>query len=331
MVTTSANAIDAGASGAARSLRAGDAPVSSGSAGRTTDVSAGFARADDGVALYWRAVGAGSMSLVCCNGVGVSSFFFKYLTDAFRHRLRVVTWDYRGHGHSSAPAEPFHHADLSIDRCTTDLETVLDAAEVRGPLVLVGHSMGCQVVLEFTLRHPERVAGLIPMFGTPGRPLDCLLDSPLSRPAVRWIQRVTNWGGRPATRWWRALVASPFAFPVGGLTGLLDPYYAGQNDIGEYLQHMSTIDPRLFLRMVELASDHDAEPHLAKIHCPALVIASDRDAFTPLHRSTVMAEKLPRAELMVLAEASHAAIVEHPETINLRVARFLRERIGVDV
>lgn len=290
-------------------------------------VQAGFARADDGVHLYWRAVGSGPVTLVCCNGVGVSSFFYKYLTDAFRTEARVLTWDYRGHGHSSSPLEPILSADLSIQRNTADLAAVLDAAAVSGPIVLVGHSMGCQVALEFAHQRGGNVGGLILMFGTPGRPLASLLDSPLSAPAVRWLQRATAWGGRRANRLWLAMVASPLAFPVGGLTGLLDPVYAGRQDIGEYLQHLAEIDPRLFLRMVEQADEHDAEPYLDQITCPALVIASERDLFTPLHRSTVMADRLPRAERMVLAEASHAAIVEHPDTINLRVARFLRERV----
>jgi pimeloyl-ACP methyl ester carboxylesterase len=268
---------------------------------------------------------------VCCNGLGVSTFFFKYLTDYFRHSLRLLTWDYRGHGHSSCPPEPFSQADLSIERSCADLESVLEAAGVRGPIVLVGHSMGCQVSLEFTVRHRDRVVGLIPMFGTPGRPLDCLLNSSKSRDVVRWVHRTTTWGGRRASRLWLTLVASPLAYPLSGLTGLIDPYYARRDDISEYLDHLATLDPRLFLRMAELIADHDAEPHLGSIDCPALVIASENDRFTPLYRSTIMAEKLPNSELMVLAEATHAAIVEHPETINLRIARFLRERLNVAV
>ena len=59
------------------------------------------------------------------------------------------------------------------------------------------------------------------------------------------------------------------------------------------------------------------------------MIASEKDLFTPLHRSYTMARADPRAELMVLAEASHAAIIEHPDSINLRIDRFLRERLGI--
>jgi pimeloyl-ACP methyl ester carboxylesterase len=292
-----------------------------------TDSASGYVRADDGVPIYWRRTGnKHGPVFACCNGLGVSSFFFKHLSDHFRDRASIVTWDYRGHGHSGAPPEPIAEADLSIERAVADLRIVLDACDVRDPVLLVGHSLGCQVSLTFALQHPEQTAGLVLLFGTPGRPLDSLLDSPLSRPAVEWLQRVTSNAGRSWSRLWLALVASPVAERVGGAAGLMDPQLADREDIAEYLRHLSSLDPRILLRMVQLASDHDVEAQLPQIEAPALVIASERDVFTPLHRSTVMAEKLPHAELMVLADGTHAAIVEHPETINLRVERFLRER-----
>jgi hypothetical protein len=43
-----------------------------------------------------------------------------------------------------------------------------------------------------------------------------------------------------------------------------------------------------------------------------------------------MAKQIRGAEIMVIAEASHAAIVEHPDTINVRIDRFLRERLGIE-
>ena len=43
--------------------------------------------------------------------------------------------------------------------------------------------------------------------------------------------------------------------------------------------------------------------------------------------SEKVARTAPGAELMVLADASHAALIEQPETINHRVERFLRERV----
>jgi pimeloyl-ACP methyl ester carboxylesterase len=81
--------------------------------------------------------------------------------------------------------------------------------------------------------------------------------------------------------------------------------------------------------MVSQATEHSAGPYLGELKAPTLVIASEKDLFTPLHRSYTMVKRIPGAELLVLAEASHAAIIEHPASINRRIDRFLRERLGL--
>lgn len=293
------------------------------------DVQSGFARTDDGLPIYWRTIGEGRPAFVCCNGVGVSTFFFKYVTEHFRKRFRIVLWDYRGHGRTPPPPEPIEAADLSIGRLTQDLRTVLDAIGIDEPPIMLGHSMGCQVILEYVKQYPGCVRAVIPMFGTFGRPLDTFLDSPYSRPMFDWFHRWSSRGGRAGARMLLPLYDSPFGFAVGALTGLLDRHYAGRVDIDRYLEHLAVLDPRLFLRMVSLAADHDVEPDLPSLDVPVLVIASEKDLFTPLHRSVAMARQIRGAEIMILAEASHAAIVEHPDSINQRIERFLRERLDL--
>lgn len=289
------------------------------------DLRTGFARTDDGLQLYWRAMGDGP-TLVCCNGVGVSTFFWKYVARHFRDRFRVVLWDYRGHGLSSTPVD-VEHADLSIERNARDLETVLQAVGATEPCVLLGHSMGCQVILEYTKQFPHRVRALVPMFGTFARPLDTFMDNPSSRRIFDVVNRIAGVTGKLGTRLIRPLYASPLAFSIGKRTGLVDRYYAPREDIEMYLEHLNHMDPRVFLRMVEVMADHDLTDFLPDVDVPTLIIAGEKDLFTPLHRSKRMAELIRGSELMVLPEGSHAAIVEHPETINLRVERFFAERV----
>ncbi len=265
------------------------------------DIQAGFARTDDGLQLYWRTVGTGRPAIVCCNGVGVSTFFFKYVVEHFREHHQVVVWDYRGHGRSAMPPEPVERADLTIERNADDLLCVLDDLGLTEPVILLGHSMGCQVILEFTRRHPERVAALVPMFGTFGRPLDTFMDSPYSRKVFDVIHRVAGWGGKAGTRMLLPLYDSPFAFSAGAAVGFLDRHYAGRQDIDRYLEHLIHMDPRVFLRMVSLIADHDTHDFLPEITVPVLVIAGEKDVFTPLHRSYTMTDRIPGAELMVLA------------------------------
>jgi pimeloyl-ACP methyl ester carboxylesterase len=65
-----------------------------------------------------------------------------------------VAFDLRGHG-ASAEAD-----DYSVEAFAADVEAVADKLGLRR-FVLVDHSLGTQVVIEFARRHPERVAALM--------------------------------------------------------------------------------------------------------------------------------------------------------------------------
>ena len=53
--------------------------------------------------------------------------------------------------------------------------------------------------------------------------------------------------------------------------------------------------------------------------------AGDKDTFTPMWASEKMLNEMPEAELLYIREGSHAGIVEHPELINLRLDKFIRD------
>lgn len=289
----------------------------------TLPIRTGFATADDGVRLYWRAVGSGP-AIVCNNGVGVSIFFWKYLVEHFAPTHTVVLWDYRAHGRSDQLRD-LEHADLSISRHSRDLEAVMDAAGVADAL-LIGHSMGCQVILEFYRHHPERVRGLIPMLGTAGRTLETFFDYPGS-PAV--FQRITRFVDRhrQATHLFvRPFMESPASWFFAWWLHLVDPVYTRREDLLPYMRHLAGLDLRVFLHSVLACQDHDAWEVLPRVNVPTLIIAAERDTFTPVWLSRKMAATIPGGEILVLADGSHAALIEQPETIHHRIDRFLRER-----
>ena len=112
----------------------------------------------DGVILHTVSYGSGGPAVVCCNGIGVSTFFWKYVARYFASQRQVVTWDYRGHNRSTK-ARRLLPANYTMERNAQDLLAVMDANGVE-KAVLLGHSMGCQVILEFWRQFPDRVAGL---------------------------------------------------------------------------------------------------------------------------------------------------------------------------
>jgi pimeloyl-ACP methyl ester carboxylesterase len=288
-------------------------------------MSTGFARTDDGIQLYYRVVGTGP-TLVCCNGIGVSTFFWRHIIEHFGERFRTVQWDYRGHGRSTPPADTLS-ADLSMERNARDLATVLDTIGIDEPVILLGHSMGCQVVLEFHHLYPHRVRALVPMLGTYARALDTFFDSKHSKRLIDLVTDLASKSTRASQRLLLPLYASPVAFAFARYTGLVDKHYATERDIGRYTEHLLQVDPNLFLRMAQQMGTHDLTEHLPHIDVPTLVVGAENDLFTPLHRSEKMRDLIPNAELFVLPDASHAALVEQPEIVNTRLERFFRERL----
>ncbi len=284
---------------------------------------AGLAVADDGLHLYWRAVGQGPV-MVCNNGVGVSTFFWRYTIDQFAGTHTVLTWDYRGHGRSDPLPDPTT-GDVTMPRHARDLLTVLDAAEVKEAMIL-GHSMGCQVALEAYRLAPERILGMVLVLGTAGRALETFMGNPRSPAYFRAAGRIIRRLGDRTHALVRPVLHSPVAWAFTRRAQLVDPLYASHDDMQPYLDHLATIDMRMFIRTVLAMQDHDAWDVLPRLRVPVLVIGAERDAFTPISLSKDMARRIPGAEMIVLADASHAAIIEQPETINHRVERFLRER-----
>jgi pimeloyl-ACP methyl ester carboxylesterase len=284
----------------------------------------GTVEADAGLKIYWEAHGQGP-GLICCNGVGVSTFFWKYILSGFAEQYTVVLWDYRGHGKSERPDCP-HNIDLSIGASACDLEKVMAAAGLETGVVL-GHSMGCQVALQLAIQAPDKVDGLVLLQGSAGRVLDTFFDNPNADQGHRVLSKIANRLGGRLDRFSGFIWKLPITWEFTWRMGLVDPHYTKKDDFVPYLEHLATLDSRLFLNMVREAHIHDAFPHLPEIHQPVLIIAAEKDTFTPTWLSRRIARELPNADLLVLADASHAALIEQPLTINHRLERFLNESL----
>src|SRR5471030_2815617 len=124
----------------------------------------GFATGADGTRIHYSVVGKGEPALVLCDGIGCDGFVWKYIAREFASSHRIVRWHYRGHGKSAIPED---RSRTDFDDICDDLSAVIKAAGVTRP-VLMGHSMGVQVALEFHRRHPEQVRALALICGSHG-------------------------------------------------------------------------------------------------------------------------------------------------------------------
>ena len=288
----------------------------------STTTQQGFVSTDDGVELFFRVLGGGSApALVCCNGVGVSTFFWEYVAERFSGERKVVLWDYRGHGRSSVPSDGQR---LDIPRCARDLGTILCELQLDCP-VLMGHSMGTQVALERYRQDPGNVGALVSILGTYGHPLDTFNDLSASSVVFDLLLHLSDRFPRGVDTIGKFLVSLPGGFDVARSLKMVDGDRMSPHDLSQYQRHLAYIGFPFFFKMVREIGEHTAEDLLASIGVPMLVVAAERDAFTPPHLSRKMADLVPDSRLVWLDGASHAGIVEQPERINEALCSFLGE------
>lgn len=276
----------------------------------------------DGTRIHYYPVGEGEPVLVCCDGIGCDGYIWKYVVRDLAPEMEVVRWHYRAHGSSEVPQDP---SRIRIDDLCDDLLAVIDALGQR-KVVLLGHSMGVQVILEFHRRYPDRVHALVPICGSYGRPLDTFHDNPLLKFAFPYLHRAVKRLGDVAQTVWNTVVDTELAYQVATHTEVNGDLIR-REDFRAYFNHLASMDIRHFLGLLEDASRHDTLDHLGDIEVPTLIIAGEKDTFTPPWLSSVMHARIPESELCFVPGGTHAAPIEVPELVTLRLRRFLEQRV----
>jgi pimeloyl-ACP methyl ester carboxylesterase len=281
-------------------------------------VRVGTAEAPDGAVLWWRADGAGP-ALICSNGIGVSTFFWRRLAEHFAPTHTVITWDYRGHGRSPVPEHP---EGVNVAQCARDLWLVAERAEV-GEAVLVGHSMGVQVSLEAYRLRPDRVRAFVPILGAAGAVFSSILGGRALTPALTLLLELGARNAALAQKALRVIVKLPGAWEAVRALGLVHRDLCPREEFEPHLEHLEQLDLRAFFALARDLLSHDASLLLGAVRVPTLVIAGDRDLLMPVARSRELASGIPGAQLLVVRGGSHVALLEQPELIALAIEKFL--------
>ena len=228
-----------------------------------------------------------------------------------------MRWHYRGHGQSDDPADPEH---VGIEDLCDDLVCVLDVLDIENA-VLIGHSMGSQVILETWNRTPERVQALIPMCGTYKRPLDTLHNNDRVATVLPYIDRAIQTIPDHLQMLWKTMTPSRLAQLASRVE--INANLARTTDFIPYLEHVSEMDLKVFVAMLKRLAEHSSEDYLPDVDVPTLIVAGELDTFTPTFRSYEMHDMIPDSELLIVPNGTHIAPLELPDLTNARVEKFL--------
>ena len=214
----------------------------------------------------------------------------------------AIAYDRRGFGETTAADEAFNAVD--------DLEAVLDALDIHAA-VFVGCSLGGGLAIDFALRDPGRVIGLV-LIGTSvtGAPwtatqaeemIEAAEEDAYERGDLDMLNRVQahEWLDGPRAQ-------------SGRVTGPGRELFLDMNGIA--------------LRKPELTLEERspaAWPRVAEIGAPTLLMVGDEDFTALIDRHDHLSEEMPNAFAAVLEGVAHIPSIERPDLVNTLLLQFL--------
>ena len=256
--------------------------------------------------------GDGTPPIVFVHGYLCEHRNWRHQVDQFKATNTVVACDLRGLGNS-----PLGEKEMSIETLGRDVADLGAAEDLHGA-VLVGHSMGCRVIMEASRHAGGRVAGLVLVDGSrSGQDRDA--------DQARFDASVAE-AGFPAVA--GALFEGMFfGDPPDWKATALDAAASVPESIAR----------PLYRNLIAWDADH-LEPTLAGLDMPVLILQStymnmarqrvrlEADEKSPYQ--DLITERVSDVTSLTLAGPGHFNMIESPESVNAAIADFLAAKFG---
>ena len=253
----------------------------------------------------WYVVGRGPSEaeppLVLIHGLGDDHRAWRKLLPALALRHRVLLYDFRGHGGSSA-GDP----EGSLNQLAADLVRLLDALEVERAH-LCGFSLGGTIVMRTAIDHPGRVARLLPV----------ATSSRVGRSAADWYAARAEMVRRQAPELLATLEQDTRDVYANAPQEFAD---------GWLIRSQSTADPRGYGNACAAMAALNAQPldpELPRIKAPTLIVCADRDQHCPPRAAEIIQSGIPGSRMELIEGAGHPIPVEKPEALSRLILDFL--------
>ncbi len=271
----------------------------------------------NGLNLHYRDWGGRGKPVVLLHGLASTCRIWDLVAPILAEDFAVIAVDQRGHGQSDKPEYGYDFATVSLD-----LLGALDAKGLDKPLI-VGHSWGADVALEFSVEYPERAGGI------------CFVDGGMIEPSARPGMTLEKARVEMAPPRFAGMTLAqlqerfrsrprPFPLPPEFELALMANFEVLEDD---------TVRTRLsrenHLRIIDALWEHHPSRLYPRVPCPVLMLparmANDDSVAERTFRrqeSVARAERLiPRVSVMWLEDSIHDVPMQRPEL----VARLIRE------
>jgi pimeloyl-ACP methyl ester carboxylesterase len=247
--------------------------------------------------------GSGRPPLVFVHGFACSLDDWRAQIEHFEKTNEVIACDLRGHGQT--PGRP---AECSIEHYGGDVAALINNLELQD-VVLVGHSMGCRVVLEAARLIPQTVGGLVLIDGSRNATSDPEGSEAMARAKI---------AERGYAAFAEMLFRQMFFKPSRQADAIVERAVKSSADIGPHLWPRTT---RWDASSMDAAFD--------ALRCPVLAIQSTTRDLASMRRRMLKAGessefldylKSRGARVEILPDVGHFTQIEAPDAVNRLIA-----------
>lgn len=274
----------------------------------------GTATSDDGVSIWYHAVGGGAPGtqtvLVMHGGPGLGSTYLRGLEALATPTRRIVRLDQRGVGGSSKPTDSNYH----MDRILEDVDAVL--SELRAEtFTFIGHSWGGLVAMEYAVHSPNRLEALVLLASM----MPTSIGNTSFQIRQERIQKLQSEGLIPLE------VPDQVTDVCGWVAAVLpvyfgDPHFVPPPELTQNACDQTTAR----LTWDQFPKPYDLRPELAALHIPAFVVMGELDWLVGAAQPTAAAFD-PDAPIAMIPGVGHFPWIEAPGSTLPVLRSFLNE------
>ena len=211
-----------------------------------------------------------------------------YLSQGFN----VLSVDLPGHGNSEGPSLK------SIEEISDWIKSLMFKADVS-KVIIIGHSQGCLVGIDFASRYPELIEKLVLVAGSYRMPVNQDLIDLAEAGDERAVLLMMKWGYQGSKA------------------------FIGGNPVKKIINSAREIREVLAVDLKACNNYKNGEESLKKIGCPTLCIFGDLDKMVPVKIGLKMSEQIKNSKTKIISDCGHMIIFEKAFEMRKLVKEFI--------
>ena len=257
----------------------------------------------NGITINYELEGEGK-TIVFVHGLSDSLAYWKVLSENLKNDYQTLIYDLRGHGESSDDDR-----NTTIDLYQEDLYQLLKSLNIENA-VLVGLSLGGNVILNLAVNHPEMVNGLVVMSSFPEHDEKLKnifddFDNAIDEGFVEFFDTIL-----------------PYTLP----DDILEEHKELLENVK--VEAAKTANIEGIKKGINAGYGFNLSDKLNEINAPTLVIAGEEDNLTTLDIQRKISDNIQDSELIVLEKTKHNILIGRNIEKVLNIINDFMSKIG---